>query len=174
MVRRKWRKRAKRKTILLGLVGMIMLSGCSTVRETMAQLQIYGSNELIAQDGDSYSYRSREGAADPEGAVLDFRQFSGKQTLWTVNAAEASRVTLDLEMGIDNGKCKLVHVRPDGEVVKLADSSAAGGTLTLDLPEGENVIKLVGKKAYGSLKAEFGDSGTARISTADGKLTLSE
>lgn len=163
MVRRKWRKRAKRKTLLLGLVGMVMLTGCTTVRETMGQLQIYGNNELIAQSQDLYSYNSREGEASPEGTQLDFRQFTGKHTLWTVDAPESSRLTLDLDLGIDYGKCKLVHVMPSGDVVKLADAETEAGIITVALPEGENTIKLIGKKAYGNLKLEFGDAGTAQI-----------
>lgn len=172
MIRRKWRKRAKRKTVLLGLVGMVLLialTGCSTVRETMAQLRIYGSNERIAESGDSYTYKSREGAADAGGASLDFRQFTGKHTLWTVTASEDSTVKLDLDLGVQNGKCKVVHVLPSGEVVKLADGDLSGDSLTLDLPEGQNVIKLVGKKAYGSLKAEFGDTETAQIAAENGE-----
>ncbi len=70
---------------------------------------------------------------------------------------------LDLKLGIENGKCKVVHILPSGKVVKLADEKLAGDSLTVDLPEGKNVIKLIGKKAYGSLKAEFGNSETARI-----------
>lgn len=172
MIRRKWRKRAKRKTVLLGLVGMVLLivlTGCSTVRETMAQLRIYGSNEQIAENGDNYTYKTREGIADASGAALDFRQFTGKHTLWTVNASEDSTVTLNLDLGVKNGKCKVVHVLPSGEVVKLADGKLAGDSVTLDLPAGQNVIKLVGKKAYGSLKAEFGDTETAQIAAGDGE-----
>ncbi|OWR31158.1 hypothetical protein CDO73_08460 [Saccharibacillus sp. O23] len=170
MIRRKWRKRAKRKTVLLGLVAtvlLIALTGCSTVRETMAQLRIYGSNERIAESGDSYTYKSREGTSDAGGAALDFRQFTGKHTLWTVNASEDSTVTLDLDLGVQNGKCKVVHVLPSGEVVKLADEKLAADSVTLDLPAGQNAIKLVGKKAYGSLKAEFGDTATAQIAAGE-------
>lgn len=91
MVRREWRKRARRKTLLLGLVGTMMLTGCTTVRETMRQLQIYGNDELVAQNGDRYSHDSREGEANPEGTELGFGQFTGKHALWTVDAPEPSR-----------------------------------------------------------------------------------
>ncbi|MEJ8302915.1 hypothetical protein [Saccharibacillus sacchari] len=169
MIRRKWRKRAKWKTLLLGLVGMVMLTGCTTVRETMGQLQIYGNNELIAQSQDRYSYNSREGEASPEGTQFDFRQFTGKHTLWTVDAPESSQLTLDLNLGIDKGKCKLVHVMPSGDVVKLADAKTDAGVITVELPEGENTIKLIGKKAYGNLKVEFSDTGTAQVFAASGE-----
>lgn len=174
MVRRKWRKRAKWKTLLLGLVGMVMLTGCTTVRETMGQLQIYGNNELIAQSEDRYSYNSREGEADPEGTDLSFRQFTGKHTLWTVDASESSQLTLDLDLGIDNGKCKLVHVMPSGDVVKLADVQSDAGMITVELPEGENTIKLIGKKAYGNLKVAFSDTGTAQVHAASSENRAGE
>ncbi|OWA35385.1 hypothetical protein B9G55_12115 [Saccharibacillus sp. O16] len=170
MIRRKWRKRAKKKTVWLGLVGMVLLialTGCSTVRETMSQLRIYGSNELIAESGDSYSYKSREGTADAAGAALDFRQFTGKHTLWTVTAEEDAQLNLELDLGVVNGKCKVVHILPNGEVVKLADKRLTGESLKIDLPQGKNVIKLVGKKAYGSLKAELNPAETATIQAGD-------
>ena len=169
MFRRKWRKRAKRNALMLGLVGMVMLTGCTTVRETMGQLQIYGNNELIAQSGDRYSYNFREGESHSEGTELGFKQFTGKHTLWTVDAPENSQLTLDLDLGIDNGKCKLVHVMPGGDVVKLADAKSGAGVITVELPEGENTIKLIGKKAYGNLKVEFSDKGTAQVHAASGE-----
>ncbi|WP_172195628.1 hypothetical protein [Saccharibacillus qingshengii] len=167
MIRRKWRKRAKWKTLLLGLVGMIMLTGC-TVRESMAEQQIYGSNELIAQSGDRYSFDFREGTIEEGTAAFDFGQFTGKQTLWTVDAPEAAQVTLELALGIDNGKCKVVHILPGGDVVKLADAGAEadGEPIILDLPKGENVIKLIGKKAYGTVRAEFADTEAVTIRSA--------
>ncbi|MDO3412727.1 hypothetical protein QWJ34_23370 [Saccharibacillus sp. CPCC 101409] len=163
MFGRKWRKRIKRKTILLGLAGMIMLTGCSTVRETMAQLEMYGSNEKIAQSGDSYSYKLREGQADESGASLEFKQFTGVHTLWSADAEREATVTLDLDVGVKNGKFKVVHVRPDGEVIKLADASLGGEPVTIELPEGRSEIKIVGKKAYGHLEARFSDNETAHF-----------
>ena len=78
MIGRRWRKRIKRKTILLGLAGMIMLTGCSTVRETLGRLEIYGSSEKIAQSGDSYSYKAQKGQPDPSGADLGARFDDGE------------------------------------------------------------------------------------------------
>ena len=60
------------------------------------------------------------------------------------------------------------------EGLKLADAKSDAGVITVELPEGENTIKLIGKKAYGNLKVEFSDKGTAQVHAASGENTTIE
>lgn len=106
-------KKIRRNAIFIILLGIISMSAIFYY-EYMgkdSKGEIFYNDELIAKEGDSYNYFSREGSID----LLTFKRFSGVETVYV--SGQDQTIHLDLNYGIDFGNFKVVIVRQNNEVI---------------------------------------------------------
>ena len=135
--------------ILMGLA-LLMLAACSNAGAY--QKSVYGDDGKISAQGDSYTFANRVGSTDDTGASLEFSGFSGKQTLWDIDAAKAGTITLEVEAGIKSGKFKLCLIGPDDIVSIIAEGSVTD-TIAVAVDKGASRIVMVGSNAKGEIDA---------------------
>ena len=98
---------------------------------------------------------------------MDVKQFAfnGSDTLWILYANKETTVEVSSAFYLRDGRFKLVWVGPDQTVQTLSESGEEN-TVKITMPQGRNVIKMVGQKAkleglsvaYGKMKKEDFDS----------------
>ncbi len=138
----------KKITLLLVLLSMFLIS-CQSGADKAA---IYDDDSLIALTEDSYYYSVYEDSSETiaNQMVLDFRSFSGRDTLFSLTVTAESSITLSYQSNVEVGNLKLVIVDEASQVQTLFSGQNDSST-SLTLSEGTYMIKLVGSKAFGDI-----------------------
>lgn len=152
--------------MLLALILCLLLTGCEDGQHDA----VYDSDALIVQADDRYVYRRSSGTGTSAQQYINtFDHFSGKETLWQIDAAQGTALTLDIETAVTKGSLKLVFVGPDDSVTVLVESLGADGKTagsyegTVDLPPGQSRVIAVGKSAEGTYQINLDSIGTAGV-----------
>ena len=128
--------------IVLSLCLLLALTGCSG----NAGRAVYGDDAQIAGE-DRYQIGSFSGEVDETSYGGTFLNASGSRSLWVYNASAPETHAVDCTLSLTKGRAKLVLVTPGGKVDTLLEVSATSpvdtSVLTLEVPKGENVLKLV-------------------------------
>lgn len=110
------------------------------------------SGEDLSDKWQAYNYRGGGNKVMMSGFALN-----GSYSLRIVYAAEDTDIEVTSSFDLKEGRFKLVHIAPDGTVSTLNDTGKKN-TVTVTMPKGRSVIKIVGQAA--SLKdAEITFSG---------------
>ena len=128
------------------ILALLFLASCTRVGDN--QKRVYDDEEMIAAEGDSYTYSKRLGSVRISQLSIDFSGFSGKETVWEVTAQEETSCSLDVSADITKGKFKLCLVSETGAVTTIFENDQAG-VLSVSLPPGANRLILVGYGADG-------------------------
>ena len=107
----------KRISILFLLVSICMvglLSGCNT--------SAYNNKNAIIADEDSYTYRKSndEGSTD-RSLNREFAGFSGKDTIWTLEAETKTYISINLSTDLEKGKFKVLLVTSNDDIEILLE-----------------------------------------------------
>lgn len=130
----------RKNLIVLFILVAVLLSGCVTFTD---KGYMYDRDDLIVEEGDSYTYHSRVGTFED----LDFHDFSGTETVLSVEDIDVFYVNIDFT--VDKGDFKIVWINHLNEITILEKGSHE---FVLD---GEFArIKIVGAHAYGNVKIE--------------------
>lgn len=138
----------KRKLILICfyLLFVTVMAGCAAGQDKQ---KLFDDDAAIAQDGDSYTFVHRTGSTDSDEAIaLAYTDFSGVQTIWTMEVSAPSKVDLAFNSTVETGDFKVVLVTPDKAVFTLL-SGTQQGAATQELKPGKYAVKLVGRNADG-------------------------
>ncbi|AUD63821.1 hypothetical protein BK010_09550 [Tenericutes bacterium MO-XQ] len=131
----------KKYLIVMCVVLGLLLNGCVSLND---KGYMYDNDELIVDEGDSFTYRSKVGTYED----LDFEDFSGTETVLSIEDIDVLYVNIDFT--IDKGKFKIVFIDQDNEIIILDKGEHE---VVLD---GEFArIKLVGAHAYGHFNISF-------------------
>lgn len=108
--------------------------------------RMYDDDALIAEDSESdcwraWLYAGVEGSVHAQEFALN-----GSHTLLILYANKETTLEISSRFNLRDGRFKLVRVRPD-QSVETIDESGEVNTVKLVLPQGRNVIKMVGQKA---------------------------
>lgn len=128
--------------------------GCRQINFFQYHTSVYDNKEKLALNKSSYSYWNKEGVVDKEHAKIAF-SFSGHDILWKIVTDKDTEISCDYNMKISEGKFKVILVSEKGEIFTMFENTDEGeneGSYSLDIPKGENIIKIVGKKAVGNLE----------------------
>ena len=141
------------KKLILGIVvgSMICLCGCSNNPVKNKQAELYNDDEAIVQSYDSYSYHFRSGKGEDSEVKMDFKEFSGTDTIMTISCDEEEALTLTYNTKIKDGELKLVFINPDNKIETIVEGEGSGDYITT-LESGNYRVKSVGKYAEGSLE----------------------
>ncbi len=129
------------------------------VSENGRAYRMYDDDALIAGDSENDCWRAWTYVGG-DGRV-DVTQFAinGSDTLWILYANKETTLEVSSVFNLRDGRFKLVWVGPDQTVQTLSESGEEN-TVKITMPQGRNVIKMVGQKAkleglsiaYGKMK----------------------
>lgn len=139
------------KSFLVAALSVLLWIGSACSGTDRAKEAIYDDAEQIAAEGDQYTFTSRTGDGETDTELeLQYKGFSGTETIWSLKAAADSRVSFVYSSTVAQGDFKAVLITPQQGVETLLEGSGDGET-TLDIAAGEYRVKIVGRKAEGSL-----------------------
>lgn len=108
--------------------------------------QIYDDEALIAGDSESDIWRAYDYCGGENNVKIQKFALNGSDTLWILYANKETDLEITSEFDLRDGRFKLVWVRPD-QTVQTLNESGENHTEKITLPEGRNVIKMVGQNA---------------------------
>jgi hypothetical protein len=139
-----------KKALIVLLISSFMLCGCG-----MKYNNYYNSDEIIVDQSDHYNYKNCVGEIQEKKVDLKF-EFSGTDTIWTIESEKDKDIECLYNAKIKNGKFKTVFISPD----KTIGSELEGNTdaiIMLQLKAGTNIIKIVGVDCKGELSMSVDD-----------------
>lgn len=127
--------------------------------------RMYDDDALIAGDSENDCWRAWTYVGGDRRVDVKQFAFNGSDTLWILYANKETTVEVSSAFYLRDGRFKLVWVGPDQTVQTLSESGEEN-TVKITMPQGRNVIKMVGQKAkleglsvaYGKMKKEDFDS----------------
>lgn len=108
--------------------------------------RMYDDDALIAGDSESDCWRAWEYMGGDRSVDVRKFLFNGSDTLWIMHANKETTLEIASAFSLYDGRFKVVLVRPDQTVQTLMESGEEN-TVKITLPQGRNVIKMVGQKA---------------------------
>lgn len=108
--------------------------------------RMYDDDALIAGDSESdwwraWIYSGGDRSVDAKNLMLN-----GSDALWILYANKETTLEISSRYHLFDGRFKLVWVGPD-QTVQTLNESGEESTVKITLPQGRNVIKMVGQKA---------------------------
>lgn len=116
------------------------------VSENGKAYRMYDDDALIAGDSESdwwraWIYSGGDRSVDAKNLMLN-----GSDALWILYANKETTLEISSRYRLFDGRFKLVWVGPD-QTVQTLNESGEESTVKITLPQGRNVIKMVGQKA---------------------------
>ena len=108
--------------------------------------QIYDDEALIAGDRESDVWRAYDYCGGENNVKIQKFALNGSDTLWILHSNKETDLEITSEFNLRDGRFKFVWVRPD-QTVQTLNESGENNIVNITLPEGRNVIKMVGQKA---------------------------
>ncbi len=108
--------------------------------------RMYDDDALIANDSESDWWRAWVYSGGDRSVNARKFAFNGSDTLWILYANKETTLELSSAFSLYGGRFKVVCVRPD-QTVQTINESGEENTVKITLPQGRNVIKMVGQKA---------------------------
>lgn len=108
--------------------------------------QMYDDDALIAGDSENDVWRAYNYCGGDGNVKVSKFTFNGSDTLWILYANRETTMEISSEFHLRDGRFKVVYVGPD-QTVQTLNESGEKNTVKITLPEGRNVIKMVGQKA---------------------------
>lgn len=108
--------------------------------------QIYDDETRIAGDSENDVWRAYDYCGGESSVEIQKFALNGSDTLWILYVNKETDLEMTSEFTLCDGRFKLVWVRPD-QTVQTLNESGESNTVKITLPEGRNVIKMVGQKA---------------------------
>lgn len=124
---------------------------------------IYDNNVMIAEQGDSYSYKNKEEESSNTKFDLEYNKFSGDDTIWSLKVKKESTLELNYDLTIKSGDFKLVLITPDKKVENILQEESKGKK-EIQLNEGIYRIKIVGKNTKGHIKLSIAENKNIEVS----------
>ncbi len=116
--------------------------------------EIYNSDKLISQEGDNFTYFSRNGETDEKSLDIKFDNFSGSDSIWTIDFKEQIQLKFNYSSEVSKGSFKGVLVSPEKKVNIIFENSDEGEQ-TFSGPAGKYIFKLVGDNTNGKVNVEL-------------------
>jgi hypothetical protein len=140
----------KKLTTLCITLALTSVLGCGQATKS----SIYDDPDKIASESNSFSYyEDVDQDIEDTSCTVSVHGMDGMDTIWTIDAADDTEVSIDFELGLQSGEVKLVLISPDGELdnlIECREENYVIGDKNITLKPGKNRIKIVSKD-----KAEF-------------------
>ena len=134
----------------------------------------YNDRSLFLSDEDSYTYQKCVDTGSTDTSLKrEFQGFNGKDTIWTLDAAEDASISLDLSANLSSGKFKVLLVSEDNDITTLLEGDDTQNT-SVDLEKGTARIILVGDRANGSCEITLNETNNVSVAPSSGGLDSEE
>ncbi len=123
--------------------------------------RMYDDDALIAGESESDTWRAYNYCGGENSVDVSKFALNGSDAMWILQTNKETSLEVDSQFNLRDGRFKIVLVKPDLTVQTLNESGEKS-TVMLTLPQGRNVIKMVGQEAkleeihvtYGGMKKE--------------------
>jgi hypothetical protein len=133
-----------KKIIFIILTISLILCGCGKKYS-----KYYNSNEMIIDQSDHYNYKNCTGEIQERNVDLTF-EFSGTDTIWTIESENNQDFKCKYNANIKNGLFKMVHISPDKTIITEVEGNT-DALIIFQLKKGINIIKITGVDCKGKL-----------------------
>ena len=137
--------------VLIVICMMSLFSSCSDNAQ-----KIYDDDAKIVQNGDVINMEDYS-IGDVEVGHNFSCKFTGVKTIYTLNANVDSTASINYDLKTQSGKFKCVYVDVNNTITVIVEQNGSGN-LTLTVPKGENVIRIVGADAQLDLTTDVQNS----------------
>ena len=153
------------KTMLLALL-MIALIVCAFTGCNTDYAADFDDDSKIAGRSTTSSVSGASELTINNVSTFKYSTFNGTRDMWSVTNFGAGSLKIEYDLTINKGRFKCVLVDPNGEVKILFDETSAK-TKTVDLLEGDSIIKFVGDGAGLELVISITTEGDALVLRKD-------
>ena len=108
--------------------------------------RIYDNDELIAGESEHDTWQASNYCGGGESVDIGKFALNGSDEVWIVHTNKETTLEIFSMFDLREGRFKFVWVRPD-QTVQTLNESGGKNTVKITLPQGRNVIKMVGQKA---------------------------
>ncbi len=130
-----------------------------SVKSSGKAYRMYDDDALIAEGSESDCWRAWSYMGGDSSVNVNKFMLNGSDTLWILYTNKETTMEVSSAFSLYDGRFKIVCVRPD-QTVQTLNESGEENTVKVTLPQGRNVIKMVGQKAkleeleitYGAVK----------------------
>lgn len=133
-----------KKNIFIMLTISLILCGCSKKHN-----KYYYNNEMIIDQSDHYNYKNCTGEIRESNVDLIF-EFSGTDTIWTIESETDQNLKCKYNADIKNGLFKMVHISPDKTIITEVEGNT-NALIILQLKKGINILKITAVDCKGQL-----------------------
>ncbi|MDE7429311.1 MAG: M56 family metallopeptidase [Lachnospiraceae bacterium] len=123
------------------------VGGLMPVNKSGNAYRIYDDDELIAGESEHDTWEARNCYGGETRRVIDKFVLNGSDVLWIMYANKETTLEISSTFDLHDGRFKFVWVKPD-RTVNTLNESGEKNTVKITLPQGRNVIKMVGQKAH--------------------------
>lgn len=142
----------------------VLITGCTN--QNTYQKSIYNDDAKIATQGDSYTFIERIGEAKDARLELQFKGFSGKQTIWTIQSDNPETLHIEVDTSLRSGNFKVVLLQAD-KSLGLVSEGIQSIEKAFQLQIGKSYLVIVGLSASGSVEIGLDCEGVCVITSAE-------
>ncbi len=139
--------------LLMALCIMALFASCNSSAET----DIYNNDSEIAKDGDNFGIVEYGSGEVDSGNNFLLTGFNGIKNIYSLKAKADSTVSVDYDLKTESGKFKYVYVDANKSIKVIVEKNGSGN-LTLTVPKGDSIIKIVGAGANVDLTTDVKNS----------------
>lgn len=156
------------------LIKLFCLAGSLALVLSACGNSSYNDRSLILSSEDSYTYQKCVDTGSTDTSLKrEFHGFTGKDTVWMLDATEDASISLDLSVNLSNGKFKVLLVSEDNNITTLLEGDDTQNT-SVDLDNGTARIILVGEHASGSCEITLSEINNVSVASPSGDLDSEE
>ena len=122
------------------------VGGLMPVNKSGNAYRIYDDDELIAGESEHDTWEASNYCGGGKSVDIGKFALNGSDEVWIVYANKETTLEIFSMFDLRDGRFKFVWVRPD-QTVQTLNESGGKNTVKITLPQGRNVIKMVGQKA---------------------------
>lgn len=123
---------------------------------------MYNNNDKIVQEDNNYTYVTCESTIKNNEIEIKYSDFSGIDTICSLEVKEDTEVTFYYDSTVNNGKFKVVLINPKSEVETILEGTEQSGK-TIKLTKGKYRFKNVGVNADGKIRISISSSSDVKI-----------
>lgn len=108
--------------------------------------RMYDDDALIAGESESDTWRAYNYCGGENSVDVSKFALNGSDAMWILHTNKETSLEIDSQFNLRDGRFKIVWVKPD-QTVKTLNENGEKNTVKITLPQGRNVIKMVGQEA---------------------------
>lgn len=124
----------------------VSLGGSALVNKSGNPYRMYDDDALIAGESEHDTWLASNYCGGGKSVDVGKLELNGSDEVWIVHANKETTLEIFSMFDLRDGRFKFVWVRPD-QTVQTLNESGDKNTVKITLPQGRNVIKMVGQKA---------------------------